>query len=137
MFSPEGRVLLKLQDGGLESVHCIYHDNRFIVSDWNRNCIKVYSEEGDFLYQFGKKGARNGEFNEIRGLAIDKSGHLLVCDRDNHRIQLFKLDGTFGCEFAVKSKSTGKLSEPISVAVLTDGKLAVTDWSGHQLHIIE
>ena len=137
VFSPEGRVLLKLKDHGLDPYHCIYHDNRFIVSDAKGSCIKVFSEQGEFLYQFGGKGDGNGEFDEIIGLAIDKSGRLVVCDSDNHRIQFFELDGTFCREFGVKSKSTGNFSEPVSVAVLKDGKFAVTDWSGHQLHIIE
>ena len=136
VFSPEGRVLLKLKDGGLDPGNCIYHDNRFIVSDWSGDCIKVFSEQGDFLFQFGGKGDGNGEFNGVNGLALDKSGRLVVCDSYNHRIQLFKLDGTFCREFDVKSESTGNLGQPVSVAVSKDGAFVVTDSTGHQLHII-
>ena len=134
VFSPEGRVLLKLSHVGLDPWHCIYHDNRFIVSDRNGSCIKVFSERGDFLYQFGKRGAGNGEFDEIRGLAIDKSGRLVVCDFDNNRLQLFKLDGTFCCKF---STSLDDFSQPLSVAVLRDGKFAVTHCYGHRVLIIQ
>ena len=134
VFSPEGRVLLKLSHVGLDPWHCIYHDNRFIVSDRNGRCIKVFSERGDFLYQFGKRGAGNGEFDEIRGLAIDKSGRLVVCDFDNNRLQLFKLDGTFCCKF---STSLDDFSQPLSVAVLRDGKFAVTHCYGHRVLIIQ
>ena len=137
VFSPEGRVLLKLNQGGLDPFHCIYHDNRFIVSDGNGSCIKVFSEQGDFLYQFGKRGAGNGEFDRMTGLAIDKSGLLVVCDHGNNRIQLFKLDGTFCCKFRVKRTSSGDFSEPVSVAILRDGKFAVTHWNGHRVQIIQ
>ena len=73
VFSSEGRVLLTLHDDKLDPYHCIYHDNRFIVSDFSGRCIKVYSEQGDFLHQFGIKGSENGEFSGPWGLAIDKS----------------------------------------------------------------
>ena len=136
VFSPEGRVLLKLKDDGLDPGNCIYHDNRFIVSDWIGDCIKVFSEQGYFLYQFGETGEGNGEFHGVNGLAIDKSGRLVVCDSYNYRMQLFKLDGTFCREFGVKGKSRCNCSGLVSVAVLKDGKFAVTDLSGHQLHII-
>ena len=135
--SPEGRVLLKLKRGGLDPFHCIYHDNRFIVSDRNGSCIKVFSKQGYFLYQFGKRGAGNGEFGKMGGLAIDKSGRLVVCDLDNNRIQLFKLDGTFCCKFSVKRTSLGDFSEPVSVAVLRDGKFAFTHCYGHRVQIIQ
>ena len=130
VFSPEGCVLLKLNQGGLDPFHCIYHDNRFIVSDRNGSCIKVFSEQGDFLYQFGKRGPGNGEFDAIGGLAIDKSGRLVVCDSSNSRIQLFKLDGTFCSKFGI-------FNRPVSVAVFEDGKFAVTDWNNHCVQIIE
>ena len=131
VFSPEGRVLLTLHDEKLNPYHCIYHDNRFIVSDGNENCIKVYSEQGDFLYQFGKKGTGNGDFDCPRGLAIEKSGRLVVCDRGNNRLQLFKLDGTFCCKFG------GNFNRPVSVAVLRDGRFSVTQYSGHKVQLIQ
>ena len=137
VFSPEGRVLLKLSHVGLDPFHCIYHEKCFIVSDRNRNCIKVFSEQGDFLYHIGKRGAGNGEFNKIGGLAIDKSGRLVVCDTGNHRIQLFRSDGTFCCKFDVKGTIPGNLSEPLSIAIFTDGIFAVTDWNCHHVLIIE
>ena len=132
VFTPEGRVLLTLHGDQLKPCHCISHGNRYFVSVLDGNCIKVFSDQGDFLYQFGRKGTGNGEFSRPAGLALDKSGRLVVCDGDNHRIQLFQLDGTFCCKFGRQPI----FNEPLSVAVLSDGKFALTQWSGHNVQLL-
>ena len=124
VFSPEGRVLLTLHGDQLDPVHCVSHGNRYFVSDFNGHCIKVFSDQGDFLYQFGRRGRGNGDFNLPAGLAVDKSGRLVVCDSYNHRIQLFQLDGTFCYKFGKQPS----FNAPASVAVLSDGKFAVTQY---------
>ena len=132
VFTPEGRVLLTLHGDQLDPGHCVSHGNRFFVSDWNENCIKVFSVQGDFLYQFGRKGTGDGELDVPLGLAVDKSGRLVVCESDNHRIQLFQLDGTFCCKFGSKAS----FNDPVSVAVLSDGKFAFTQFSGHSVQLL-
>ena len=132
VFTPEGRVLLTLHGDQLGPVHCVSHGNRYFVSDSGGNCIKVFSEQGDFLYQFGRKGTGDGELDVPLGLAVDKSGRLVVCDSDNHRIQLFQLDGTFCCKFG----SQPSFNEPVSVAVLSDGKFAFTQFAGHSVQLL-
>ena len=44
------------------------------------HCVKVFGRDGNFLYQFGKKGEGDGEFNKPRCLSVNKAGHLMVCD---------------------------------------------------------
>ena len=132
VFTPEGRVLLTLHGDQLDPWHCVSHGNRYFVSDCDRNCIKVFSDQGDSLYQFGREGTGDGEFCGPAGLAVDKSDRLVVCDSSNDCIQLFQLDGTFCCEFGTQSS----FNWPISVAVLSDGKFAITQSEGHQVHLV-
>ena len=132
VFTPEGRVLLTLHGDQLDPAHCIFHGNRYFVSDYDGNCIKVFSDLGNFLYQFGRKGTGDGEFCRPPGLAVDKSGRLIVCDRENHRIQLFQLDGAFCCKFGTKPS----FNRPASVAVLSDGKLVVTQVQGSNVQLL-
>ena len=132
VFTPEGRVLLTLHGDQLDPWHCVSHDNRYFVSDWNENCIKVFSDQGDFLYQFGREGTGDGEFDCPAGLAVDKSDRLVVCDNNNNRIQLFQLDGTFCCKFGRGPSFNG----PCSVAVLSDGKFAVTQCDGDNVQLL-
>ena len=132
VFTPEGSVLLTLHGDQFDPFHCIFHGNRYFVSDFDERCIKVFSDLGNFLYQFGRKGTGDGEFGRPVGLAVDKSGRLVVCDGDNHRIQLFQLDGAFCCKFGTKPSFNG----PFSVAVLSDGKLVVTQICGENVQLL-
>ena len=132
VFSPEGRVLLTLHGDQFNPFHCVSHGNRYFVSDECRHCIKVFSDQGDFLYQFGREGTGDGEFGRPLGLAVDNSGRLVVCDGGNHRIQLFHMDGTFCCKFGRKPS----FNHPVSVAVLSDGKLAVTQMNGRNVQLL-
>ena len=72
------------------------------MSDFSGNCIKV-----------SRGGTGDGEFREPVGIAVDKSGRLVVCDSENHRIQLFQLDSTFCCKFGGQPI----FNEPLCVAV--------------------
>ena len=88
VFTPEGRVLLTLHGDQLDPRQCIFHGNRYFVSDCNGSCIKVFSDQGDFLYQFGRKGTGDCEFDRPLCLALDKSGQLVVCDSDNSAVSV-------------------------------------------------
>ena len=132
VFTPEGRVLLTLHGEQFNPWHCVSHGNRYFVSDQCRHCIKVFSAQGDFLYQFGRAGTGDGEFGRPLGLAVDNLGRLVVCEGGNHRIQLFELDGTFCCNFGRQPS----FNLPVSVAVLSDGKLAVAQMNGRNVQLL-
>ncbi len=63
--------------------------NRLLVTDTGNKRVQVFDSEGNFLAQFGREGAGNGEFNEPVGLAIDAAGNIYVADTWNRRIQVF------------------------------------------------
>ena len=47
----------------------------------------------------GPTGSAPGEFNGVKGLAIDAQGNVYVADVGNRRIQVFDADGTFKSQF--------------------------------------
>lgn len=57
--------------------------------------IGVYTYEGKFVREWGKKGAAAGEFNQPGGIALAPDGSLYVCDQCNHRVQKFTTAGKF------------------------------------------
>ncbi len=93
-----------------------------VVTEWNGNCVSIFSSsgeklqsfgtygsglgqlfdpcgvavdgEGNFSRSFGKKGSGRGQFNLARDIACDRTGKVYVSDRDNHRIQVFTADGS-------------------------------------------
>lgn len=94
-----------------------YHDN-FFVSYRQAHCIKVFNEEGDFLYEIGSEGSGDGQLSCPVGMVIDKFNNLIVCDKNNNRLQVFAPDGKF-------VNSINEVELPQSVAVTKDGHLLV------------
>ena len=92
--------------------------------------IDVFDCEGKFLNEIGKHGTGNGEFSWPAGLAIDKTGHLVVADVNG--AQVFTLDGMFVTKFA-----SDVLLNPYGVSVLKDGRVIVTDNDEDQFLIFE
>ena len=79
------------------------------VTDRTSNKVQVFDRFGGFLFEFGSKGSKAGQFQGPEGIAVDQSGMVFVADSENHRIQLFNADGTFYSKFGVKGKMPTEL----------------------------
>lgn len=102
--TPEGKILRTLGEAGVPGADenhfnlptdvAVLPDGSFYISDGYKNTrVMKFSASGQFLHQWGGKGAKRGEFNLPHGLALDGQGNVYVCDRENHRIQVFDADG--------------------------------------------
>jgi len=67
--------------------------------------VQVYSQDGQFITQFGSTGDGDGQFHFPTGLAADASGFVYVSDLGNNRIQKFRLDAAT----ATKSSTWGRV----------------------------
>jgi len=65
--------------------------DRIYTVDFENHRIQIFSEDGDFLTQFGTNGNGDGEFERPTDVAIDKNGHIFVVDFGNNRIQQFNI----------------------------------------------
>ena len=131
-FSYDGKLLLKLGQAGIagnDSSHfnkptdvAIAKDGSFYVSDGYENSrIIKFSATGKYLFEWGKKGDNEGEFNIPHGISLDDNGNVYVADRENNRIQEFDSTGKFIRHFS--DNSFGAIS-----AVASDkSKLFVVD----------
>ena len=139
IFSSDGKFLMKIGGQGSFTYpfHCVQCDRYLIVSDSNEHCLKVYDRNGNFQYKFGKQGGGDGEFDEPRGLSVNKSGQLMVCDTGNNRIQVFGLNGVFVAKFGRKGSNLGEFKYPWSVAVQSNGRIVVTDYRNHHMQMFE
>ena len=65
----------------------------------NNNRVAKFDREGRFLKQWGSTGTADGQFQGLKGLAIDAQGNVYVADSGNKRIQVFDSEGTFKSQF--------------------------------------
>ncbi len=138
IFSPDGKILKTIGRGWLcRPVGCLCYEDKIFISDAEEHLIKVYNSNGGFLYEFGEYGAGDGRLNKPVCLAVDKTGHLLVCSAGNHRVQVFTLDGKFVTEFGEYGKELGQLYQPTSAVVLKSGHVVVCEFGNNRLQLFE
>jgi sugar lactone lactonase YvrE len=93
VFDPSGNILYKLGKGdgefGLPNDMAISSDGKVYVVDSLNNIVKVYSEDGGFLFNFGLG------LSFPSGIAIDENkGEVYISDHNNIRIMVYDLNGT-------------------------------------------
>ncbi len=105
-FSHEGELLMKLgasKISGNDSLHfnlptdvAISDDGSFYVSDgYGNSRVVKFSSSGNYLFEWGKYGNKQGEFDTPHGITLDNNGNVYVADRENNRIQVFDSKGVF------------------------------------------
>jgi hypothetical protein len=78
----------------------------------NTNRIAKFDKDGRFIRHWGSTGSEQGQFNGVKGLAIDRQGNVYAADMRNKRIQVFDADGNFKSQF-------GNVGTPIAVCMTT------------------
>jgi len=107
--------------------------NRVYVSDSYNNRVQVFTEDGEYLSQWGGMGFWAGRFRVASGIAVNREGHAYVADFYNNRVQVFDSDGLFLTSFGSKGSGEGEFQGPTGVAVNGKGDLYVVDWGGHRV----
>ena len=135
VMSKEGETLFTIGDSGPERLSepycCISYKNIFLVTERDNHAIKAFDSSNTFLYQFGKKGNQDGQFNGACGMCFDGSNNLLVCDYDNNRVQQFSLDGHFTGKTAIP------LQSPSDIVTAPDGRILVTSRKAYKVYILK
>jgi hypothetical protein len=55
--------------------------------------VAKFDKDAHFIKSWGQRGSEPGQFNSLRGIAIDAKGMVYVADGGNKRIQVFDGDG--------------------------------------------
>jgi len=83
-------------DFGQPSVLAFLPDGHFLLGDgYHNGRVVKYTNDGDFVMEFGSVGSGPGQFDLIHGIAVDRTGRIYVSDRLNHRIQVFTPSGEY------------------------------------------
>lgn len=105
-FTRRGKRLMTLGVKGVEGCDATHFnqptdiavepDGSFYVSDgYGNSRVAKFSPSGKFLFDWGRKGDKPGEFNIPHNVTLDASGRVYVADRSNARIQVFDPNGKF------------------------------------------
>ena len=98
VLSPDGTELVqsfRASDCHESPWIALCHQNMFFVSYPSAHVVKVFSKEGEFLYDIGIERSGNGHLSKPLGIAIDRFNNLVVCDGDDSDLKVFALEGQF------------------------------------------
>jgi sugar lactone lactonase YvrE len=70
-------------------------DGNTYLSLMNQDKVQVYSETGQLLREWGKRGVEDGDLRQPGGIVLAPGGTVYVADQGNHRIQVFDTMGEF------------------------------------------
>ena len=115
----------RICSGHIHGIEIMY-DKIFVVKE-NQNCIAIFDLDGKFLYEFGKKGDKQGEFNGVLGIKVSEN-QIFVIDSGNNRIQIFDLDGEIVDTINENFKSPHQI-------FLNENKIYVLDTYNYQVKI--
>ncbi|XP_035669040.1 tripartite motif-containing protein 3-like [Branchiostoma floridae] len=90
------------------------------VSDREHHLVHTFSEDGQFLFQYGGLGSGEGQLKEPAGICTDRAGNIIVADRGNRRVEMFDKTGRF-----IKHITTD-MSCLCAVAMTPLGQIVVT-----------
>jgi DNA-binding beta-propeller fold protein YncE len=110
---PAGERLYVVDTGGVRS---------------ERHHIRVIdTASGEVLFDIGKRGARDGELNLPRDIAMGSDGNLYVVDGGNFRVQVFTTEGRFLSSMGRIGSRTGNFSRPKGIDTDSEGNVYVSD----------
>ena len=108
-------------------------DNIYVSS-----CHKLqkFTSRGELIKCTGKKGKKEGEFDDPRGLTL-YDNEVYVCDSNNHRIQIFDLDLNFVRSIGSHGEGRGEFDKPSDIKFDTAGNMYVTDYQNKRVQVME
>jgi DNA-binding beta-propeller fold protein YncE len=101
--------------------------NVYVADEW-RNCIAIYTRDGEPLGKWGTAGRGDGELDQPAGLAFDGEDNLYLVDSGNNRIQKFTRDGRFLMNWGRAGSGDGEFDLPWGIDIDRNGDVYVADW---------
>ena len=108
-----------------------------VVTEYDGNCVSVFSPSGEKLRSFGTPGSGQGQFKYPYGVAVDGEGNILVTDFNIHRIQKFTAEGQFLAAVGTEGSGPLQFIRPTDIAFNTsNNKVYVMDYVNHRVQVL-
>ena len=136
-FRDDGRLVWEIAAPLVRPVGVAVTDESLAVVDSQAHEVFVFDLQSKLRFQFGHRGAAQGEFNFPTHIAIDYQGHFLVTDSMNSRVQVFDLAGKFITAFGSNGDTSGHFGRPKGVSADTFGHIYVADAMFDNLQVFD
>ena len=93
-----------------ETVTFDSHNHLYVLDDGNHR-VQKFDTNGNYLLQFGSKGASDGQLNNPYGVTVHND-KVYIADYSNKRISVFQTNGKFCISFG-----SDQLGGPTDVTV--------------------
>ena len=104
------------------------------VSSWHK--LQKFTSTGELIKCVGRKGGKEGEFDDPRGLTL-RDSLVYVCDGNNNRIQVFDLDLNFVRSIGSRGSGRGEFDEPYDVKFDAAGNMYVAEWGNGRVEVMD
>ena len=93
-FSREGiltRCVVKKDSINFAFCFCLDQQHNILVADDGDSKVKIFSNEGKLLTQFGEEGSENGQFSSLTGISLFQHDCIITTDfvKTKFKLQLF------------------------------------------------
>jgi hypothetical protein len=136
-FGDDDKTVWEISSPLMRPVGVAVTDDALAVVDSQAHAVFVFDLQGKLRFQFGRRGAADGEFNYPTHIATDRQGHFLVTDSMNSRVQVFDLTGKFISTFGSNGDTSGHFGRPKGVAADTFGHIYVADAMFDNLQVFD
>ena len=115
----------------------ITKNEEIVVAEKDSHCITILNKEGKKVKSFGRRGTKECQFTNPRGVAISQDGYILVTDE--HRLQKLTFEGD--CVKSVGSSKTGngplQFDGPRGITVHpTTGQIFIADRDNIRIQVL-
>jgi DNA-binding beta-propeller fold protein YncE len=150
VFNEEGEFIRSIGDFGWEAgkflnpSDCAVDDNLAIyVADMDKGCVYKFSEEGVFLGEITLGDEKeedlliSGSFDVPTGIAVGRSGELLVVNSGEHRIDIFNRLEVSSENIGGFGRSEGFFNNPLDCGISRSGRVYVADSLNNRVQIFD
>lgn len=99
----------------------------YVVDTHGHQALVFAKKDGDLLFNFGKNGVGQGDFNFPTNIFVSRDGLMYIMDSMNFRVQVFGKDGDFISAFGKLGDGSGDFSKAKGIAVDSEGHIYVAD----------
>ena len=98
--------------------------------------LQKFTSSGELIKCVGKKGRKEGEFDNPRGVTL-YDNQVYVCDGNNNRIQVFDLDLNFVRSIGSRGEGKGEFIKPHDVKFDTAGNMYVAEYGNGRVQVLD